>query len=149
MKVGKKSVLLQKGEKFHFPAGQLDPGLVRRIGGVRDQGRIPAVQEAERKDKETLGRAQKRKDFGAGIELDSEPPLIPTGNGFLERPVGVKAWIMMMVGMANGIPEGIQEMLGRSYVRVSQPQVDHIAALFPHLGEANVHLRTEVTLKQI
>jgi hypothetical protein len=56
---------------------------------------------------------------------------------------------MMVVRMANGLPEGIQKMLGRSHIRVSQPQVDHVAPFFPHLGKAHVHFGSEVTLKKI
>jgi hypothetical protein len=56
---------------------------------------------------------------------------------------------MMMIRMAHCIAESVEKVLGRSYIRVSQPQVDHVAPLFPHLGEAHVHFRAEVTLKQV
>jgi hypothetical protein len=55
----------------------------------------------------------------------------------------------MVVRMANGIPQRIQKMPGRGYIRVSQPEVDYIASLFPHLCEAQVHFRAEITLKQV
>jgi hypothetical protein len=56
---------------------------------------------------------------------------------------------MMVVRIANGLPEGIQKALGRSHIRVSQPQVDYIAPFFFHLGKAHVHLGSEITLEQV
>jgi hypothetical protein len=98
-------------------------------------------------EEEPLARSQKRKDFGVGVKSDSKPSPIPSGDGFLERPVGIEAGVMMVVRMANGLPESIQEVLGRGYVRVSQTQVDHVASLFPHFGQAHVHFRAQITLK--
>jgi hypothetical protein len=56
---------------------------------------------------------------------------------------------MMIVRMANGIPESIQKVLGRGHIRVAQAQVDHVASLFPHFGEAHIHFRAQIPLKQV
>jgi acyl-coenzyme A thioesterase PaaI-like protein len=55
----------------------------------------------------------------------------------------------MMVGMANRIPQGIQEVLRRSNVRVPQPQVDDISPLLLHLGQAQVHFRAQISPETI
>jgi len=62
---------------------ELDPGLVRRVGGVRDQGVSPQSRRQRGKDKETSVEPKSGKDFRSGVELDSEPPLYTNRRCFL------------------------------------------------------------------
>jgi hypothetical protein len=119
------------------------------MGRIGIQGDVPKIQETEVDVEKAFAGAQERKDFRVGVEVDLELPSVPSSDGFLQRFVGIKTGVVMVIGVADGVAERVQQMFQGLYIRVAQAQVNDVPPFFIHLGQADIHLGSKKASKKI
>jgi hypothetical protein len=97
--------------------------------------------------KEAFTGPEQGEDFGVGVEPHSKPPPIPSRDSFLQWFKGIETGIVVMLGMAHGVPQSLQQVVRGDYIGVSQTQVDNVPAFLAHFGKARIHFRTQIAFK--
>ena len=129
LKVGKPAVRLGQRHPVALASREPGPDRVDRISGVRHQGHVPRVYEAERGVAYTLLGAYQGQDLLVGVEPYVEPAPVPVGNGPPELREAVRLRVTVVGRVKGGLPQRVDDRCWGRKVGVADAEADDLSAL--------------------
>ena len=99
-----------------------------RIGGIRDEHRVPRLEEREHQVGQPFLRADGRDGLGLGIELDAEAVAVPAGDGDAEPPDAAGGRVAVIARVLRGLDQLVDDVPGRGPVGVAHAEIDDVLA---------------------